>query len=287
MITKVFRTNWQSEGVGAKVKRAIGVPELRDLDPFLMLDMFKVRLPAGFPDHPHRGFETVTYMLEGKFFHEDFKGHSGTIGPGDIQWMTAGSGVVHAEMPASKEEFSIGFQLWINLPSAKKMIGAKYQEHKKENIPVYQDSSMKVVVISGKYKDVESVIKPESESHFYDIHLEANSTFEHTVPLGWNALVFPYSSLPLSVNNKTIEPEHAVVLKGQQESFKVFNGSTSLAKFIVLFGKPLNEPIAKHGPFVMNTHDQIQKTFADYQQGKNGFENAGTWESKIQELAHK
>lgn len=109
MITKVFRTNWQSEGVGAKVKRAIGVPELRDLDPFLMLDMFKVRLPAGFPDHPHRGFETVTYMLEGSFFHEDFKGHKGTIGPGDIQWMTAGSGVVHAEMPASKEEYSIGF----------------------------------------------------------------------------------------------------------------------------------------------------------------------------------
>ena len=109
MITKVFRTNWQSEGVGAKVKRAIGVPELKDLDPFLMLDLFKVRLPAGFPDHPHRGFETVTYMLEGSFFHEDFKGHKGTIGPGDIQWMTAGSGVVHAEMPASKEEYSIGF----------------------------------------------------------------------------------------------------------------------------------------------------------------------------------
>ncbi len=285
MITKVFKPGWKSEGVGARVKRAIGITELRDLDPFLMLDMFHVRLPAGFPDHPHRGFETVTYMLEGTVHHEDFKGHAGVIGPGDIQWMTAGKGIVHAEMPGSKDHDSIGFQLWINLPSSKKMMAPRYQEIKKNDLPVYQDDTIKVVVISGKYKNIESVIKPESEAHFYDVHLQSKGVFEHKVPEGWNALVFPYSENDLEVNGKTIQPLHAVVLKGQAEPFRVINTSSSLAKFIVLFGKPLKEPIARQGPFVMNTQDQLWKTYDDYQNGTNGFENADTWTSVIRKMS--
>lgn len=149
MIKNIFTTKWKGEGVGAKVRRAIGTSELQDLDPFLMLDFFKVRLPAGFPDHPHRGFETVTYMLSGKILHEDFKGNAGELGPGDIQWMTAGKGIVHAEMPGSHHEDSIGFQLWINLPKNKKMTEAKYQEFKKDQIPVYTEEGLRVVVIAG------------------------------------------------------------------------------------------------------------------------------------------
>lgn len=133
----VFSPAWQGEGVGAKVLRVIGNQYLDRLDPFLMLDYFKVRLPAGFPDHPHRGFETVTYMKQGRIFHEDFKGHKGVIGPGDIQWMTAGKGIVHAEMPASKDEDSIGLQLWLNLRANEKMIEPRYQELTSDQIPVF------------------------------------------------------------------------------------------------------------------------------------------------------
>lgn len=133
----VFSPSWQGEGVGAKVLRVIGNQYLDRLDPFLMLDYFKVRLPAGFPDHPHRGFETVTYMKQGRIFHEDFKGHKGVIGPGDIQWMTAGKGIVHAEMPASKDEDSIGLQLWLNLRANEKMIEPRYQELTSDQIPVF------------------------------------------------------------------------------------------------------------------------------------------------------
>ena len=123
----VFKPQWQNEGVGARVLRVVGNQYLKNFDPFLMLDFFKVKLPAGFPDHPHRGFETVTYMLEGEFYHEDFKGHQGKIGPGDIQWMTAGRGIVHAEIPASSEQYSLGFQLWINLRKGNKMDPPAYQ----------------------------------------------------------------------------------------------------------------------------------------------------------------
>ena len=130
----VFKPAWQNEGQGARVLRIIGNQYLKNLDPFLMLDLFKVRLPAGFPDHPHRGFETVTYMLEGSFYHEDFKGHKGKIGPGDIQWMTAGRGIVHSEIPASAEEYSLGFQLWINLKKENKMDPPAYQEFTSDKI---------------------------------------------------------------------------------------------------------------------------------------------------------
>ena len=286
MITKVFQTKWQGEGVGAKVRRAIGIPELPDLDPFLMLDFFKVRLPAGFPDHPHRGFETVTYMVQGKFFHEDFKGNKGTIGPGDIQWMTAGKGIVHAEMPASKDEDSIGFQLWVNLPHEKKLTPAKYQEFRKEEIPVYQDDQKKVIVISGDYKEVQGKIKPESTAHFYDVHLQPGAEFNHVIPNGWNALVYPYTDAPFKVNDREIDPFNACAMKGNGQPFVVKNnGADSLAKFAIFYGKPLNEPIERYGPFVLSTKESLQQAFNDYQNQENGFEHSQTWESGIKDLA--
>ena len=286
MITKVFKTKWQGEGVGAQVKRAIGIAALPDLDPFLMLDFFKVRLPAGFPDHPHRGFETVTYMIQGSVHHEDFKGNKGVIGPGDIQWMTAGKGIVHAEMPGSKDEDSIGFQLWVNLPQSKKMTDPKYQEFKKDDIPVYSDSFKKVVIISGEYLGVKGKINPESTAHFYDVHLQPNSEFEHIVPEGWNALVYPYTDVPFLINDKQVETHNACALKGNGQSFKVKNAfGDSVAKFAVFYGKPLNEPIERYGPFVLSTKESLQQAFRDYQQEQNGFEKAQSWESEIKDMA--
>jgi redox-sensitive bicupin YhaK (pirin superfamily) len=202
MIKKIFTTKWKGEGVGATVRRAIGVNELPDLDPFLMLDFFKVKLPAGFPDHPHRGFETVTYMISGKILHEDFKGNAGEIGPGDVQWMTAGKGIVHAEMPASHHEDSIGFQLWINLPKEKKLNAPKYQEFLKGQLPVYEEEGIRVIVIAGQYKGVEALIQPESTAHYYDVHLSPEKSFDIDIPEGWNGLVYPYVGTSLNVNNQ-------------------------------------------------------------------------------------
>ena len=287
MIKKIFKTRWRGEGVGANVRRAIGVSELQDLDPFLMLDMFNVKLPAGFPDHPHRGFETVTYMISGKFYHEDFGKNSGEIGPGDVQWMTAGKGIVHAEMPASKTENSIGFQLWINLPQEKKLIDPKYQEFKAAQLPFYEDEEMKVIVISGSYKGIDGKITPESTAHFYDVHLKAGKTFRLEIPDGWNGLVYSYeASGRVRVNQRALEVDQVAVFKGRASGsvLELKNESNGFLKFIVVLGKPLEEPVAKYGPFVMSTREELYEAFEDYQEAKNGFENSTSWSSKIRKL---
>lgn len=287
MIKKIFTTKWKGEGAGATVRRAIGVPELGDLDPFLMLDFFKVRLPAGFPDHPHRGFETVTYMISGKILHEDFKGNAGQIGPGDIQWMTAGKGIVHAEMPASHHEDSIGFQLWINLPKSKKLTNPQYQEFKKEEIPVYhsQEEGVTVVVIAGEYKGVQAVIQPQSTTEYYDVHLEPGKRLMLPIPAGWNGLVYPYQGNEFFINLQKVLENQAVQFIGNGDQLDIVNNGSSPAKFIVISGKPLQEPVAKYGPFVMSTNDELEEAFEDYQDGKNGFENSRTWKSQIRKLS--
>jgi len=283
MIRKIFKTTWHADGKGAKVMKTIGGSACPDLDPFLMLDFAKVRLPNGFPDHPHRGFETVMYVTEGSFIHEDFKGNKGTIKQGGVQWMTAGKGIVHSEMPGSATEDCCGFQLWINLTKEKKMMDPRYQEYTKEQLPVYEDQTKKVVVIAGEYNGVKAIIKPESVTHYYDVHLKGNATFEHVIPNGWNALIYPYTDLPFAVQNSKVESHSACVMLGTGQPFKVLNLSqTEEAKFIIIFGQPLNEPIARYGPFVMNTQNEINETFKDFQQARNGFEGANAWESKNQ-----
>ena len=160
-----------------------------------MLDLFNVKLPAGFPDHPHRGFETVTYMLSGKIMHEDFKGHRGEIGPGDIQWMTAGKGIVHAEMPSSFEEPAVGFQLWINLHAANKFCEPQYQEFLKDNIPLYKnpENGMQAKVISGEVFGVKGPIVARTPTYFLDfIFDKAGTVYAHTIPKGWNSIIVIY-----------------------------------------------------------------------------------------------
>jgi quercetin 2,3-dioxygenase len=173
----IFKPSWVNEGKGAKVIRVIGNQYLRNLDPFLMLDYFKVRLPAGFPDHPHRGFETVTYMQQGSFYHEDFKGHKGKIGPGDLQWMTAGKGILHSEVPASYDEDNLGFQLWINLESKNKMIEPAYQEYTSDKIQVYQGDKVEVKIISGKWEGKTGPIYARTPSYYFDVHILPGGVF--------------------------------------------------------------------------------------------------------------
>lgn len=285
MLKKIFKTQWKGEGVGATVKRAIGIPELQNLDPFLMLDFFKVRLPAGFPDHPHRGFETVTYMISGTVLHEDFKKNAGAINAGDVQWMTAGRGIVHAEMPASKEEDSIGFQLWINLPKEKKMCQPNYQEFKKEEIPKFEEDGMRIVVISGDYEGVKGRISPQSNANFYDVWLEPGKDMELEVPEGWNGLVYPFKGGSLRVNDGVLGVNSAAVFYGNGEVLKIKNQGEEAVSFIVILGEPLNEPVAKYGPFVMSEKEELYQAFEDFQEGKNGFEESKTWKSKIRKLS--
>eukprot|EP01017_Pseudomicrothorax_dubius_P012588 TRINITY_DN1527_c0_g1_i5.p1 TRINITY_DN1527_c0_g1~~TRINITY_DN1527_c0_g1_i5.p1 ORF type:complete len:307 (+),score=72.05 TRINITY_DN1527_c0_g1_i5:155-1075(+) len=288
-VEKVFKPRFQKEGVGADVMRIIGVRELPRLDPFLMLDFFHVKLPAGFPDHPHRGFETVTYMLKGKFFHEDFKGHKGVIGPGDIQWMTAGKGIVHSEMPGSFEELSIGFQLWINLQKKDKLIPAGYQEYTSDKIPVVELPGKKIKVIAGETNNMKGpIVCRGTPANFFDVHLEKNQSFEQIIPGSWKTLVFIYEGEAYIGEEKTKADENsAVILKIDENDRLLVSTLDKPAKFIVLGGQALNEPIAQQGPFVMNTQDELYKAIVDYSNGENGFEGAHEWESKIRNMTQR
>jgi redox-sensitive bicupin YhaK (pirin superfamily) len=202
----VFKPQWVNEGKGAKVIRIIGNQHLKKMDPFLMLDLAKVKLPAGFPDHPHRGFETVSYMLKGSFYHEDSKGHKGKIEAGDIQWMTAGRGIMHSEMPGSFEEESYGFQLWINLRKELKMIQPQYQEYKSNQLQIIELEKSTVKIISGEWKGKKGPILARTPTYYFDISLKEDGDFDIPIPKKWNTLVFVYEGkLNYTVNGKTRE----------------------------------------------------------------------------------
>ena len=272
----------QGEGVGAVVKRTIGTNSLRNLDPFLMLDLFTVRLPSGFADHPHRGFETVTYMLKGRIGHEDFKGHSGVIGPGDIQWMTAGRGIIHAEVPESKTEDAYGFQLWINLPKSKKMIEPHYQEYTSNQIPIATVGNSSIKVIAGSLYGCEGIVKPTTAVEYFDVHLNPGASLIFKINKGFNSFIYLYEGKG-SVNGMAVQAHKAFVFKKSDEETSVTLSSDSVMKLIWLSGKPLDEPVVQYGPFVMNTMQEIQQAMSDYQYNRNGFEGASAWESKIQQ----
>ena len=287
-----FSTPWSgqevNEGDGAVVFRVIGLNKISDIDPFLMMDFFKdSKLPGGFPDHPHRGFETVTYLTEGKIYHEDFKGHKGEIEEGDIQWMTAGKGIVHAEMPYSFTEPTSGFQLWINLSKKNKMNDPTYQEIKKDKIPVIKDQEgkYKVSVIAGKVGDVEGPCKSTTPTSFFDITLEGEYTIQ--IEAGMSGFVFLFEGESLKVNEKELKKKYAVRFDSKEVSEIKFNADKGKSRFVVIFGKPLGEPIAKYGPFVMNTQQELENAVDDYRKAKNGFENRINWESKIQYMIDK
>lgn len=254
-----------------------------------MLDDFSVKLPAGFPDHPHRGFETVTYMRQGSVCHEDFKGNKGTISPGDCQWMTAGKGIVHAEMPASAEEYSLGFQLWINLAAKDKLCDPQYQEIKKETIPVVSKDNVTVKVIAGESLGVKGPIYARTPAIFLDVHLDKNAKFEQIVPKNWNGFAYLYEGKATFDQDKKINADTytCIVFEANEGELVRIETQDNSAKLVLIAGQPLKEKVVQYGPFVMTKESDIYKTFEDFETGTNGFESAPGWESDIKDLAHK
>jgi len=286
LIQKFFPKS-QPEGDGAEVIRILPSRELKSLSPLLMLDLFCIKLPAGFPDHPHRGFETVTYVLEGNVLHEDFGGNSGKIGPGDVQWMTAGKGIVHAEMPDSWDHQTRGFQIWINLPKDKKMVPPAYQEFKAEDITsCLPEDGVKIIVIAGIYEKTISSIIPVSDSFFYDVHLAPGKSASINIYSGWQGLVYLYSENQgkLSVGDSSLKTGQAGNFISSGDPLILRNDGQNEIRFVVAGGKPLEDEVVQHGPFVMSTDEEIYQTFEDYQMAKNGFERRKGWRSKIAKL---
>jgi len=266
-----------SDGAGVKLRRSLGGQQQVRLDPFLMLDEFSSNDPndyvAGFPAHPHRGFETVTYMLEGHMLHEDHLGNQGHLKTGGVQWMTAGRGIIHSEMPQQVSGAMRGFQLWINLPATEKMKPAAYKDIQVEDIPkVTLDNRASVKVIAGSFEGDEKVIQGPiqgitTEPLFLDVHLPADVQFEHRIPREQNAFIYIYEG-DLEVGSPMqVAPKQAAIVLGDGDRLKVKAGSTG-AQFIVLAALPLHEPIVQYGPFVMNTRAEIEQAIDDYQNNR-------------------
>ncbi|EPZ32561.1 RmlC-like jelly roll fold domain-containing protein [Rozella allomycis CSF55] len=288
----------QEEGQGATVRRSIGGREVSYFDPFLLLDAFEVQKPAGFPDHPHRGFETVTYMTEGKFQHEDFCGHRGEIRSGDLQWMTAGRGIVHAEMP-SGYGVNKGLQLWVNLSETNKLVEPSYQELLDKDIPKINinDNKVQIKVIAGRLFKFSSTgeshgtvspVRTRTPTIYLDFTMKENAFVEQKIPNEYNVFVYIltgegyFNKAPGSTNQTLIFNQEGMSkkIKFVGDFIKVETKDSQL-RFVLIAGMPLGEPVARQGPFVMNTKEELQKAFEDYFSFKNGFEKAKNWESQI------
>ena len=259
-----------SDGAGVRLTRVIGQPTLPDLDPFLMLDEFGSDDPeayiAGFPDHPHRGFETVTYMLAGRMRHRDNKGNDGLLTAGSVQWMTAGRGIVHSEMPEQEQGLMQGFQLWLNLPARDKMGPPRYQDIAPEQIPTVSPApGVTAKVIAGRFAGVSGPVEAgATEPVYVDLRLEAGAAVEVPLPPDHNAFVYVYEGAA-GVAGQALEQGMVAVLgRGGAVRIDADHG----ARLIVAAGKPLHEPVARYGPFVMNTNDELRQAFADYQAGR-------------------
>lgn len=270
-VHRVFQGRPTTDGAGVKLLRVL-TPGMA-LDPILMLDEFasddSSDYIAGFPEHPHRGFETVTYMLEGQMEHRDHMGNVGRIGPGDVQWMSAGRGVIHSEMPMQQEGRMHGFQLWINLPASEKMKPAAYQEISAENIPEIQYKDARIKVIAGHLLvDDEEVCgpvqAPHTDAHYFDLNLPPESSITLPVTAHQQLLLYCFSG-DVQIAGKPLQSQQAALLD-DGSSLSLDSGKNG-ARCLVLAGKPLREPVAHYGPFVMNSHAEIEQAIRDYQTG--------------------
>jgi redox-sensitive bicupin YhaK (pirin superfamily) len=264
-----------SDGAGVKLTRVLTHEWQQRLDPFLMLDHFgsteATDYIAGFPDHPHRGFETVTYMLHGRMRHRDSRGNEGLLQNGDVQWMTAGRGLIHSEMPEQEEGLMEGFQLWLNLPSHQKMCDPRYQDIPHARLPqVPAAPGVRVTVIGGAVNGTAGPIQSEhTQPQFWDVHFQANdATFEHALPPGHHALMYVYrgSVTVLGAQGGQDVPSERMAILGAGDGLRL--KASNDAKALVLAGKPLREPIAQYGPFVMNTRQQLMAAVEDFQAGR-------------------
>jgi quercetin 2,3-dioxygenase len=276
-VTNVISAHRQLEGAGFVVRRPFPTQGLRHADPFLMLDEmgpidYAAGQAVGAPDHPHRGFETVSYILEGEAEHEDSAGHRGTIGPGDVQWMTAGRGIVHSEMPSRAMQRDggrmHGFQIWVNLPARDKMMAPRYQEIPRGRIPraTTADGLATVKVIASEALGASAVIETQTPIGYYHWTFSAGAAVEQPLPREHAAYVYLFEGQASVSGTALREGQLAVLGPGDAVSFQ----AEGRAQALVLTGVPLNEPIVQYGPFVMNTAEQIQETIRDYQRGRLG-----------------
>lgn len=275
-VSKTITGSITTDGGGVVLKRIIGSRQLNMLDPFLLLDEFHSDKPdeyiAGFPDHPHRGFETVTYMLEGQIHHKDNAGHEGIISAGGIQWLTAGKGIIHSEMPEQKNGLLWGFQLWLNLPASEKMISSRYQEFEPDQIPVeVRDGNIIIRVIAGRSSNGTegAVSKIVTQPLYMDVALPPNTEFIEPIPAENNAFIYVYTgeiSVINSQDNDTQLNEGMLGILDDGDGVYIKASGTG-ARCLLLSARPLNEPIFRSGPFVMNSKEEIKQAFFDYQNG--------------------
>ena len=271
-IKKIVKAIETSDGAGVKLKRSIGTPEAEYIDPFLMLDEFgsedKNDYIAGFPPHPHRGIETVTYMLKGEFQHEDSIGSKGKMRSGDIQWMKTGRGNIHSEMPAMSDGKLLGFQLWINMPAKLKMNKPEYHYIKNNQIGIYKDENKTVKVIAGKFKNLEGPEKNHNlEPIYLHIILNKNKEFNIDLPIGHNSFVYLLNG-ELKIGDKSHEKIQNSTLILLNKGSNLIVKSVERSEFLIIAGKPIGETIARGGPFVMNTKEEIIQAIEDYKNGK-------------------
>ena len=262
-----------SDGAGVKLTRVLTQPLQRRLDPFLMLDAFGSDNPddyiAGFPDHPHRGFETVTYMIAGRMRHRDSAGHEGLLENGGVQWMTAGRGVIHSEIPEQEEGVMEGFQLWLNLPSQEKMTAPWYRDFAAADLPRFvTDAGVAVTVIAGESHGVAGAVTREATAPLYlDLHLPAGTRFTQSLPVGHNAFVYVYRG-EVRIAGDTVPAKRMAILANAPQADGVAIEASGAARALLIAGQPLDEPIAQYGPFVMNTDQEIYQAVNDFRDGR-------------------
>jgi redox-sensitive bicupin YhaK (pirin superfamily) len=265
------------DGAGVKINRVLTQPLQRRLDPFLMLDNFGSDEAndyiAGFPDHPHRGFETVTYMLTGRMRHRDSAGNEGLLENGGVQWMTAGRGVIHSEMPEQEAGLMEGFQLWLNLPAKDKMRQPWYKDFKADEIPAFiTPAGVLVRVIAGASHGVAGAVQREvTEPVYIDVELPAGASFSQLLPAGHNAFIYTYRG-EVSIGGKAVPARSMAILANTAGADGVQVEAAEASRFILIAGQPLNEPIAQYGPFVMNTQEEIFQAVNDFRAGLLGEE---------------
>lgn len=271
-VLRVVKGQATSDGAGVHLTRLLGTNELSYLDPFLLLDEIRSDDPsdyiAGFPDHPHRGFETVTYMLAGRMRHRDNKGNSGLLGPGSVQWMTAGRGIVHSELPEQEDGLMWGFQLWVNLPASEKLSEPRYQDIPAQEIPeVTPELGVRARIVAGQFGGATGPVQGVStDPVFLDLMFDADKSVLVPLPKEYNAFVYVYEgSLRVGSRPLPVERDQLAVLSSG--SHIDLGGGAGGGRTILVAGRPCNEPVARYGPFVMNTEEEIHQAFNDYQAG--------------------
>jgi quercetin 2,3-dioxygenase len=271
-LTRVVRGMPASDGAGVRLTRVIGQPGLSELDPFLLLDEFRSDNPgdyiAGFPEHPHRGFETVTYLIAGRLRHEDNKGHKGLLRAGSVQWMTAGRGIVHSEMPEQEQGLLQGFQLWVNLPRTSKMTAPRYQEYEPGDIPeaILADGT-RARIIAGRFAGRQGPIDAAATEPLYlDLSLAPGSELRVPIPEGHAGFAYVFEGAARVGASGTAVPSGTLAVLGDGQTLMLRANGTA-ARLLVVAGKPLGEPVARYGPFVMNTEAEIREAIRDFQAG--------------------